>query len=219
MIKIHLFDMDDTLISNDCDVSWKSFTVRHGLAPESALQEAADFFEDYKRGELDLEKFTLFQLREFIGRTAAEMAELADAHFREFVLPTVRQSAIRQVREAKGSGAVTAIITSTNSVLARPVAEFFGVDELHGTELEIGNGRFTGRVKDTYAAGQGKVEIAGRILSERGISAADAAAYGDSINDLPLLSMVGHPRVVTPGAKLLEIARSRNWPVFDWAND
>ncbi len=29
--KIYLFDMDHTLIDNDCDVSWKQFVVRHNL--------------------------------------------------------------------------------------------------------------------------------------------------------------------------------------------
>lgn len=216
MIKFHIFDMDHTLISNDCDVSWKSFVVRHKLAPESALQEAADFFEDYKRGELDMEKFTLFQLREFAGRTMEEMAAMAEQHFQEFVLPTVRQAALRQVKAAKESGAYTMILTSTNSVLARPVAEFFGVDELRGTELELVDGRFTGRVDGTYAAGGGKAEIAGQKLAGLGISAADTAAYGDSINDLPLLSLVGHPYVITPTENLREVAAERQWPILDW---
>ena len=46
MVKLHIFDMDHTLINNDCDVSWKQFAVKHQYADASALQEADDFFED-----------------------------------------------------------------------------------------------------------------------------------------------------------------------------
>ena len=69
--KVYFFDMDHTLIDNDCDVSWKEFTVAHGLAPRSHLEEAERFFDDYNRGCLDTAKFIRFQLSEFVGKTPA----------------------------------------------------------------------------------------------------------------------------------------------------
>lgn len=43
-------------------------------------------------------------------------------------------------------------------------------------------------------------------------------AYSDSANDIPLLTMVGHPPVVInpPDAKLRRHARENNWPVYDF---
>ena len=73
--KVYIFDMDSTLIHADCDVTWKSFAVRHKLAPESAIAQADAFYEDYKNGCLDPVAFMRFQLAEFTGNTPEEMAE------------------------------------------------------------------------------------------------------------------------------------------------
>ena len=51
-IKIHFFDMDHTLINNDCDVSWKEFLTEEKIAPSNAMEIADKFFDDYNRGEI-----------------------------------------------------------------------------------------------------------------------------------------------------------------------
>ena len=73
---IFFFDMDHTLINHDCDVSWKQFVVKHGLAPESDLAEADRYFDDYNAGTLDVEEFYGFQFREFVGISYATMSKL-----------------------------------------------------------------------------------------------------------------------------------------------
>ena len=87
MPKLYIFDMDGTLIDNDCDVSWKEFLVAEGLAPRSDLALAKKFFDDYNAGTLRHEDFLAFQLREFVGRSVAEMAEVARRHFERVVRP------------------------------------------------------------------------------------------------------------------------------------
>ena len=42
-IKIHFFDMDHTLINNDCDVSWKEFLTEEKIAPSNAMEIADNF--------------------------------------------------------------------------------------------------------------------------------------------------------------------------------
>lgn len=46
------------------------------------------------------------------------------------------------------------------------------------------------------------------------IDLAASYAYADSIYDLPLLEMLGHPVVVYPEARLTAIARQRGWPLM-----
>ena len=38
--------------------------------------------------------------------------------------------------------------------------------------------------------------------------------YSDSANDLPLLDRVDHPVAVDPDARLLAIAKERDWPLL-----
>jgi len=40
--------------------------------------------------------------------------------------------------------------------------------------------------------------------------------YSDSMSDVLLLEMVGHPVVVNPDPRLRKHAEERNWPIVDW---
>ena len=219
MISMHIFDMDHTLIEADCDVTWKEFLVSEKIAPPEALIEADKFFDDYNRGCMDQNKFNDFQLREFINRTEAEMAEISAAHFKKMILPNIRPLAEKQISEVLSKNLPCAILTSTNSVIARPVAEYFGIKELYGTLLELENGRYTGKISGTYCAGEGKCTVLKQICAGKNISPTDVAAYGDSVNDAPLLKAVGHPFAVSPSEKLRQIAEQNNWTILDWRLD
>ena len=55
-----------------------------------------------------------------------------------------------------------------------------------------------------------------REYAEReGLSLNDSFAYADSLSDLPMLSVVGHPAAVNPDARLRTTARRHDWPVLD----
>ncbi|MCQ2379612.1 MAG: HAD-IB family hydrolase [Victivallaceae bacterium] len=216
MIALAVFDMDNTLIGCDCDLTWKRFVVSHGLAPESALAEADAHMADYDLGKLDEEKFLDFQLREFRGSTPGRMAELAELHFKEVVLPRCRRSALAEVSKLKASGVAVWMLTSTCSVIAAPVATYFGFDAFHGAELEIDGGLYTGRTTGIYPSGPGKVKLVRDYAESLGVRLEETAAYGDSVNDLQLLEGVGFPYAVSPSAGLAAAAAAAGWPVLDW---
>ncbi len=213
----YLFDMDHTLIKADCDVTWKYFVVKHQLAPASALSEADRFFDDYNRGELDVNAFYEFQFREFAGRTEVEMAALAEQHFMEYIRPNLYPEARRTVENAKAAGVPVGILSSTNTVISTPVARALGIDLVLGTRLEVTDGHYTGRITGTYGAGPGKVTIAGALAMERGLSLRDFAYFGDSINDRNILEAVGFPTAVNPSDSLKRLASERGWPIVAWA--
>ena len=50
------------------------------------------------------------------------------------------------------------------------------------------------------------------LATKRGYQLADCFAYSDSVTDLPLLELVGHPHVVNPDRSLRKVARARRWP-------
>ncbi|MBR4956890.1 MAG: HAD-IB family hydrolase [Lentisphaeria bacterium] len=208
--------MDHTLIHADCDVTWKSFAVRHGLAPESAIADADRFYEDYKNGCLDPVAFMRFQLAEFIGNTPAEMAEICRMHFEEFIRESCYPEALALVKELKAGGIPTAILTSTNTEIAAPTAAYFGVDELMGTRLAVADGRFTGEIAGEYAARAGKIAPARDFVARHGATLAETAYYGDSINDLDLLKVVGYPVAANPCPELRQIAEENNWRIVDF---
>lgn len=214
--KVYIFDMDSTLIHADCDVTWKSFAVRHKLAPENAIAQADAFYEDYKNGCLDPVAFMRFQLAEFTGNTPEEMAEVCQCHFEEFIRPACYPEALALVKTLKEQGIPTAILTSTNTRIAAPTAAYFGVDKLMGTELAVENGRFTGSIAGEYAVRAGKIAPATEFAALHGATLAETAYFGDSINDLDLLQVVGFPVAANPCPELRKIAEEKNWRIVDF---
>jgi phosphoserine phosphatase len=145
------------------------------------------------------------------------MAEISRRHFEKMIRPNIRAAAEKYVRSLLADGVHCAILSSTNRELVAPVAEYFGISEFHGTVLELQDGRFTGRIAPgEFFAGAGKVMVMQRLCSKYGVTPAEIAAYGDSINDAKLLTAAGIPHAVSPSNSLRELAEQNNWRILDW---
>jgi HAD superfamily hydrolase (TIGR01490 family) len=213
---IVFFDMDHTLIDNDCDVSWKDFLIDEGLADPAERRDAQRFWDLYREGRLPIEDFLAFQLRQFLDRTPGEMQALAQRHFEALVRAKIYPQARREVEQAVGQGAPTAILTATNVVLAEPLARALGVAHVVGTELEVNGGRFTGRIVEPYCFEEQKVAKARDLCRAIGASIERAAYFGDSAADIPMLESVGEAVAVNPSAQLEALARRRGWRIERW---
>jgi HAD superfamily hydrolase (TIGR01490 family) len=214
--RIFLFDMDNTLIDNDCDVSWKDFLMDEGLAAASEREEKDLFFRQYNEGRLDVDAFLKFQFRQFRGKRPEEMAALAQRHFEKIVRPRVYPEALKAVELARNLGAPTAILSSTCKVIAAPVAEHLGIEKVLATRLELRDGVYTGEIIPPYCLGTNKLFYARQFGAEFGATLAQAAYYGDSVNDIPVLEAVGFPTVINPSADLESLAVTRAWSIERW---
>ncbi|HNU90391.1 MAG TPA: HAD family hydrolase [Spirochaetota bacterium] len=213
---VRFWDMDHTLLDNDCDVSWKLFLIEKGIAPREDLDRIVLFWEQYEEGRLDPVSFNEFQLREFAGRTEEEIAELSREHFETIAGPKAYARAVELVRRQRASGDHTCMITATNIAIATPVAEYFGFDTLIATMLETRGATYTGRIIGDYCVGEGKLPFMRSLCLEHGTDLSESYYYGDSIADLPVLEAVGHPVAVNPRERLRAIALERGWPVLDF---
>ncbi|MFA6716061.1 MAG: HAD family hydrolase [Victivallales bacterium] len=213
MPEIYFFDMDHTLIDNDCDVSWKSFVVEQKLAPSDALERATFYYYQYVDGKLEVSDFMDFQLREFVGKTEPEMDKLVRLHFETWVKKTIFPGAETEVKRIKELGVPVVLLSATNIVIARPLAEYFGFDDCLATRLEIKDGRYTGKLDGEYALGAGKIKIAREYCESHDLTLTDAAYYGDSVNDIPILEAVGFPIAANPCSELETKAKENNWPI------
>jgi HAD superfamily hydrolase (TIGR01490 family) len=216
--ELALFDLDNTLLSGDSDYEWAQFLIERGELERSAYEaKNEDFFRQYKSGRLDIHEFLEFQL----APLARYPREQLDAWHGEFmqskVRPMIRRKGRDLVRRHLDDGHLCAVVTSTNSFITAPIAREFGVDHLLATELELDNGRFTGRPSGTPCFRQGKVTRLAEWLGERGQSLGSFSAswfYSDSLNDLPLLERVTHPVAVDPDETLQGEALARGWNII-----
>jgi HAD superfamily hydrolase (TIGR01490 family) len=93
------------------------------------------------------------------------------------------------------------------------MAEYLGVAHMLCTRLEAEDGVLTGRVLEPLCFDEGKIYWVQQFVEEEGVDLARSYFYTDSVTDLPLLDLVGHPVVTNPDPILYRAAIRRRWPV------
>jgi HAD superfamily hydrolase (TIGR01490 family) len=108
------------------------------------------------------------------------------------------------------------LVTATPVELSRVIAQRLGLTGALGTVAETEDGVYTGRLVGDLLHGPAKVEAVKALARREGLDLSRCTAYSDSVNDLPLLQLVGHPCAVNPDSELLEHARKNNWMIRDF---
>jgi HAD superfamily phosphoserine phosphatase-like hydrolase len=131
----------------------------------------------------------------------------------DVIEPIVFEEALELIREHQRAGRKVFIISASPQEIVEPLGGYLGVDGAIGTRAKIdAEGRYTGEV-DFYSYGPYKAEAILEAANWEGIDLTRSYAYSDSITDLPMLEVVGHPVVVNPDRDLARIARDREWEV------
>ena len=102
---------------------------------------------------------------------------------------------------------------SARRASSKPLAERLGIRHFLYTRLEAEHGRFTGCVVEPVCFEDWKIYWLQQLIEEQQIELAKSFFYTDSITDLPLLDIVGHPVVTNPDPFLYREAVRRRWPV------
>jgi HAD superfamily hydrolase (TIGR01490 family) len=208
------FDMDKTLIAENSGSLYMKYRYERGEVDGWDLAKGLYAYLRYKAGVLDIRAFTQQAMLEFRGESERRLLREAREFVDELVLPTVYPEAIETLRRHQEQGHVVAIVSGATKFVVKPLAEALGVKHYLYTRLEVENGRFTGRVIDPICFEEGKIYWLQQFIDERGIDLAKSWFYTDSITDLPLLDLVGHPVAVNPDPFLFRAARRRSWEVL-----
>lgn len=214
-MKLALFDLDNTLLTDDSDKAWGDYLVQEGLV--SAIEHSRlneKFYLDYLNGCLNIQQYLSFALKAVEGKTLNDVAPIIDDYFEKMVRPIIAPHALELLQKHRQLGHKIIIITATNKLLAEPAARFFDADILIATDVVIDQGRITTELLGTPSFQEGKIT---RLIEQFGPAAnwADTAYfYSDSINDQPLLDLVANPFAVDPCPKLAAWAEENKAPVI-----
>jgi HAD superfamily hydrolase (TIGR01490 family) len=148
---------------------------------------------------------------------ARELRAQAAAALPDFIQPRIQHEAVRRVRAHRRRGDRVVLMTGALDFLVDSLRHLG--DELIAARLVERTGRFTGELAEPPLTADGRASHAARLAAEHGLELADCHAYGDSISDLPLLELVGHPHAINPDFRLAREARRRGWPVEHWETE
>jgi len=174
--RLIVFDMDSTLIQ--CEVIDELARAAGAGDQVAAITEAA------MRGEIPFNESFERRLATLAGLDASVLAEIADA------LP-ITEGAERLISNLKRLGYRVGILSGGFDYFANHLKHRFGLDCVSANELDIVDGKLTGRVKGEIVNGEKKAELLRTMAGELGIDMRQTIAVGDGANDLPMLSIAG----------------------------
>lgn len=207
-----IFDLDNTLISDDSDYLWGQFLIEKGVVDGAYYErENQRFYDEYKNGTLDIMAFLAFSLKPLADNPIETLKQWRTEFFKKKIEPNLLSTAMNLVDQHKSDGDHVMIITATNSFVTRPIADAYGIETLIATEPEWDGHQYTGRVSGIPCFQQGKVKRLEQWLLENTQPMDGSYFYSDSHNDLPLLERVSHPVAVDADEKLTITAIERNW--------
>jgi HAD superfamily hydrolase (TIGR01490 family) len=216
-MRLALFDLDHTLLSGDSDVLWCEFLLAQGLLDDSFVRRNRRMSEAYTAGSVTPADYCNFYAGLLAGRSERDWLPLRQRFVDEVVRPRIPDDARALLQRHREAGHTLVLTTATNRVVSALTAADLGVDHHLATELETLDGRFTGRTQGTLNMRTGKVERLRSWLQDQGQPDSvlrQASFYTDSINDLPLLSVVRQPVVVDPDPRLESTALRKGWKVL-----
>ena len=176
MRRLICFDMDSTLIETEVI---DELAIRAGVGDqvkaitESAMRGEIDFCESFKQ------RCALLK-----GLDVSVMQEIAEN------LP-ITEGVDRLMRVLKKIGFKIAILSGGFTYFGNYLKQKYNIDSVYATELEIENGKLTGRYVGDIVDGRRKAELLRLIAQVENVDIRQTVAVGDGANDLPMISIAG----------------------------
>lgn len=170
------FDMDSTLIETEVI---DELAIRAGVGDQvKAITERA------MRGEIDFCESFRERVALLKGLDESVMQEIAEN------LP-ITEGLDRMMQVLKRVGYKTAILSGGFTYFGNYLKQKYGFDYVYANELEIVDGKLTGRYLGEIVDGRRKAELLKLIVQVENVNIAQTIAVGDGANDLPMLSTAG----------------------------
>ena len=216
MTAVAFFDLDKTIIAKSSTLAFTRPMFKAGLLSGSTLAKAGIAQAYYQafgadHDQLERVKDELSALTK--GWDKTEIEALVTETVDEVITPLVYAEALAVIAEHRGKGRRVVVVSASPEEIVRPLCRHLGIEDVIATRSAVDEeGRYTGEI-ELYAYGSGKADAIRAMAEEEDIDLGASYAYSDSITDLPMLEIVGHPVAVNPDSELAAIAREREWEV------
>lgn len=176
MRRLICFDMDSTLIETEVI---DELAIRAGVGDQvKAITEAA------MRGEIDFCESFRQRCALLKGLDVSVMQEIAEN------LP-ITEGVDRLMRILKKVGFKIAILSGRFTYFGNYLKQKYNIDYVYANELEVENGKLTGRHVGDIVDGKRKAELLRLIAQVENVDIRQTVAVGDGANDLPMISIAG----------------------------
>jgi HAD superfamily hydrolase (TIGR01490 family) len=219
-VEAAFFDLDKTIIARSSTLMMGKTFFKDGLLSSSTVVKGLYAQAVYQLVGADHEKMEQMRhaaLELTRGWEAERVRRLVRETVEEVIAPLVYREALDLIAEHRRAGRDVWIVSSSGEEIVEPFGEFLGVRDVIATQSGIdADGKYDGTL-EFYAYAAAKATAIGQIAEVRGYDLSRCYGYSDSITDLPMLAVLGHPTAVNPDRELRAAAVAMGWDVHDFS--
>lgn len=186
---------------------WKSLVRTATTVASVPFFAAADFYSRRLFNDVFFKRYK--------GESEDRLRYLSEELFDNVLKPSIFPGAYELIDKSKRLGLRQVLVTGAIDFTVGPLVRHLGLDDFVCNRLEFVDGKATGRLLPPVMAAATKASWM-RVYAEReGLNLSECYSYSDSMSDLPMLSVVGHPAAVNPDYRLRNTALQHDWPILD----
>lgn len=214
--KLAIFDIDGTIFRSSLVIELSHALVNAKIFPGKARKEISKEYLAWldRKGtyEAYIDKVVKIYVKHITGQRYNRVKHIA-----EQVILEQKDRVYRYTRDLikklKSDNYFLVAISGSPSYIVEKYATAIGFNVFFGTELDVKNGKFTGKVKSLDSA-YNKAKIVKDLAKKYHADLKDCLAIGDTENDVPMLKLVGQPVAFNPNLQLAKFAKARGWNII-----
>jgi len=175
--KLVAMDMDSTLITIEC--------IDEIADMQGLKKQVSEITEAAMRGELDFSESLKRRVALLEGLEASALERVYDERLQ------LSLGAETMLKAVQAAGLKTLLVSGGFTFFTERLKVRLGLDYTHANQLEIKDGKLTGKVVGGIVDAEEKKRTVERVCAELGISPSQAIVMGDGANDLKMMSISG----------------------------
>lgn len=212
------YDLEGTLVSTNLVHTLAFYARRQQGLWQTAKKSVGTLAKLPFFGITDLYSRNVFNevfFKSYAGLSHDRLRYFSDELFEDVLKPAIYDGTLDLIAQGKKIGQRQVVITGALDFTIERLMDFLGIDDYQANQMEFVNGHSTGRIIPPVMASATKAQWIREYAEREGVNLSDSYAYSDSISDLPMLSIVGHPVAVNPDFRLKQTALQHDWAVLD----
>ncbi len=212
------YDLEGTLVSTNLVHTLGFYAQRQQGLWQTLKMSAGTVAKLPFFGLTDLYSRNVFNevfFRSYKGLSEDRLRFFSEELFEEVLKPAVFPGTFELIKASKKVGQKQVVLTGALDFTVARLIDYLGIDDFVANRLEFVNGYATGRILPPVMASATKAKWMREYAEKNDINLSESYSYSDSISDLPMLSIVGHPVAVNPDFRLKQTATQHDWAILD----
>ena len=212
------YDLEGTLVSTNLVHTLGFYAQRQQGLWQTLKMSAGTVAKLPFFGLTDLYSRNVFNevfFRSYKGLSEDRLRFFSEELFEEVLKPAVFSGTFELIKTSKKIGQRQVVLTGALDFTVARLMDYLEIDDFVANRLEFVNGYATGRILPPVMASATKAKWMREYAERENINLSESYSYSDSISDLPMLSIVGHPVAVNPDFRLKQTATQHDWAILD----